>query len=224
MSVASMAVIVCAWAATAATRTYSFPGDPEWETREITKEEVIAARRAKAPVIRHVFGDRAELIRRFNRISSRFVRAGKTIRVPLLAEGEGYEPLPPQLPGDDVQGKRILIVLDRQFLASYEDGVRVASYPIVTGKEDYFTPVGEFSITRKDEDHASSIYPEPDGGWPMPWAIRFKGRAYWIHGGDMTGRPSSHGCVRMFRKDAKILFEWAEIGTDVHVIISLPEE
>lgn len=224
MHTTAAVIMVYAWTVVGATAIYSFPGDPEWEAREITKEEVVAAKKAKVPVIQHVFGDNAELIRRFNRINSRFVRAGRTIRVPLLTEGEEYEPLPQRLPRDEVQGKRIFIVLDRQFLAAYEDGVRVASFPVVTGKVDYYTPLGDFSITRKDEDHTSSKYPEPDGGSPMPWAIRFKGWGYWIHGGGMTGRPSSHGCVRMFRKDAKILFEWAERGTDVHIVASLPEE
>lgn len=206
------------------TGTYSFPGDPEWIPHDVTAEEIASAKKANIPVIDLVFKAQAELVRRFNRLGSRFVRAGKTIRVPVLDEGEGYEPLPQRLQGDAVDGKHILVVLDRQFLAAYEDGVRVASYPAITGKEDFYTPEGDFAVTRKDEDHASSVYPEPDGGWPMPWAIRFQGRGYWIHGGDMTGRPSSHGCVRLFPKDAKALFEWAEIGTHVHIIASLPEE
>lgn len=224
MHTTTTVIMVCTWTVVGVSATYSFPGDPEWEVRVITKEEIVAAKKEKVTVIQHVFGDKAELIRRFNRISSRFVRTGTTLRVPSLAEGEGYEPLPQSLSRDETDGKRVLIVLDRQFLAMYEDGMRIASFPVVSGKKDHYTPIGDFRVTRKDKDHVSSTYPEPDGGSPMPWAVRFRGSAYWIHGGDMPGRPSSHGCVRMFRKDAKIFFGWVERGTDVYIVASLSEE
>lgn len=224
MHTTAAVIMVCTWTVVGATGTYSFPGDPEWEAQVITRKEVAAAKKAKVPVIQHVFGDRGGLIRRFNRISSQFVRTGTTLRVPSFAEGEEYEPLPQRLPREETGGKRVLIVLDRQFLAMYEDGVRIASFPIVSGKKGHYTPIGDFRVTRKDKDHVSNTYPEPDGGSPMPWAVRFRGSAYWIHGGDMPGRPSSHGCVRMFRRDAKILFEWIARGTDVHIVASLPKE
>jgi len=92
----------------------------------------------------------------------------------------------------------------------------------VTGDREHVTPTGDYEVARKHKDHKSSKYPEPDGGWPMPWALRFNGNAYWIHAGDMVGRPASHGCVRLFYDDAKELFEWADIGTKVKVVARLP--
>jgi len=112
-------------------------------------------------------------------------------------------------------------VLDRQFAGAYEGGELVASYPMSSGKEGFRTPTGNYGVTKKDEDHVSSKYPEPDGGWPMPWALRFKGTLYWMHGGDLPGYPASHGCVRLFPRDAEALFSWAEIGTPVRVVRSL---
>jgi len=199
---------------------YEYPGDPPWDEHVITAEDLAAAKAAKTGVIEHLYGDRAEVVRRFNRLGSRFARKGRVLRVPVVDE---YVPVPAAYPYGPSEGKRILVVLVLQFVGAYEDGVLVASYPAVTGDREHVTPPGDYRISRKDRDHESSKYPEPDGGWPMPWAIRFNGNGYWIHAGDMVGRPSSHGCVRLFMKDAEALFHWAEIGTKVKVVVRLPE-
>jgi lipoprotein-anchoring transpeptidase ErfK/SrfK len=130
-------------------------------------------------------------------------------------------PLPASRPDLASEPRAILIVLDRQFLGAYEHGVLVASYPVSSGREGHETPTGRFRVTRKDATHVSSVYPEPTGGWPMPWALRFYRSAYWIHGGELVGHPASHGCVRMFPEDAERLFAWAEIGTRVRIVRTL---
>jgi len=54
----------------------------------------------------------------------------------------------------------------------------------------------------------------------VPWVMYFdEGRGF--HGKDWNqiyGRPSSHGCVNMTVEDAKWLFGWGEVETDVLVI------
>lgn len=198
------------------------PPEPRWTVHRVTRDEVRAAEAAGVTIYAHLFGVRASVVARFNRLDARFVRAGRRLRVPDLPAGADYVPLPARYPASDAEPRSILIVLDRQFLGAYEYGALVASYPVSSGREGYATPTGtRFRVTRKDADHHSSVYPEPDGGWPMPWALRFYRSEYWIHGGELVGHPASHGCVRLFPEDAERLFGWAEIGTAVRVVRTL---
>ena len=194
---------------------------PAWQPRVVTRAEMTAARKAHVGILTHLFGGRAEMVSRFNRIDERFVRAGTTLRVPDLPEGTEYVPLPKRYPDAAGRPKFILLSLDAQFLGAYENGEIVASFPVSTGREGYPTPTGDFAVTAKNPDAVSSKYPEPDGGAPMPWALRFRGRMYWMHGGDLVGAPASHGCVRLRNRDAEWLFTWAPIGTPFTIVRSL---
>ncbi len=196
------------------------PAEPKWTSHKVTAQEVRAARTAKTDVLTHVFGAKAANVARFNRLDARFVWAGRVLRVPDLPDGAVYTPLPASYAPAASERKYILIDLGRQFLGAYENGRLAASYPISSGRSGHGTPPGNYRVTLKDADHASSVYPEPDGGWPMPWALRFRSSEYWIHSGDLVGYPASHGCVRMFDADAKALFGWAEVGTPVRVVRS----
>lgn len=200
---------------------YAPPTDPGSEIRTVTAGEVRAARKAGTDVLTHLFGTRAGTVARFNRIDPRFVRPGRRLRVPDIPEGQGYVPVPRRYRDAEPHERFILIVLDRQFIGAYAQGRLVASYPVSTGERGHRTPVGDTAISWKDPDHVSSKYPEPDGGWPMPWAMRFRGTAYWIHAGDLPGRAASHGCVRMFAADAEALYGWTDVGTPVRVVRTL---
>ncbi|MEY4744728.1 MAG: hypothetical protein RL272_673 [Candidatus Parcubacteria bacterium] len=197
------------------------PPEPRWHVHRVTRAEISAAAAAGIDVYQHLFGAQAPAVARFNRLDSRFVFPGRRLRVPELSAGAEYVPLPTRYPRDGAEARSVLIVLDRQFLGAYERGILVASYPVSSGRPDHETPPGTYRVTRKDAEHRSSIYPEPDGGWPMPWALRFRGSEYWIHAGDLVGRPASHGCVRMFPEDAERLFAWAGIGIRVRVVRSI---
>ncbi len=51
----------------------------------------------------------------------------------------------------------------------------------------------------------------------VPWVSSFKG-AYTIHGTywhHNFGRVMSHGCVNMLTAQAKMIYDWADIGTKV---------
>lgn len=197
------------------------PAEPTSTVHRVRAAEIRAATEAGVTIYRHLFGERDRVVARFNRLDPRFVRAGTRLRVPDLPLGADYVPLPASRPDLAFEPRAILIVLDRQFLGAYERGVLVASYPVSSGREGNETPTGRFRVTRKDATHVSSMYPEPTGGWPMPWALRFHRSMYWIHGGELVGHPASHGCVRMFPEDAERLFAWAEIGTRVRIVRSL---
>src|SRR5688572_21120259 len=197
------------------------PPEPAWRTHRVTRAELSAAAAAQQSIYAHLFGERASTVARFNRLDPRFVHAGRRLRVPELPEGTEYVPLPQLFHRADADEKSILIVLDRQFLGVYERGRLVGSYPVSSGRDEHPTPTGAFRITRMDADHHSSMYPEPDGGWPMPWALRFHRSQYWIHGGELVGHPASRGCVRLFPEDAERLFSWAQIGVRVRIVRTL---
>lgn len=81
------------------------------------------------------------------------------------------------------------------------------------------TVTGTFSVYNKGgPDCKSSKFPIPDGGGPMPNCMFFKG-GYALHASvDVPGVNASHGCVRMFYKDAEWLNQnFVEIGTRVIV-------
>ena len=198
------------------------PAEPAWHARRVTRADLRAAAQAQVSIYQHLFGEAAATVARFNRLDPRFVYAGTRLRVPDLPPGTPYVPLPQEYAPAAADERSILIVLDRQFLGAYEHGRLVASYPVSSGRDDHPTPTGtRFRVTRMDADHKSSVYPEPDGGWPMPWALRFHRSEYWIHGGELVGRPASHGCVRMFPEDAERLFGWAVVGVRVRIVSSL---
>ncbi len=102
------------------------------------------------------------------------------------------------------------------------------------------TPRGRFSILYKDKYHKSNLYPEPSGGWPMLYALMFSWQGYGLHAysipeslrehfgllpedlqvevkrsSRMPGWPASRGCLRLFIEDAKKLYQWAKVGTEI---------
>src|SRR5512132_4394701 len=52
----------------------------------------------------------------------------------------------------------IVVSLRAQEAYLYRAGHKTASSRISSGREGYRTPVGRFQVTRKDEDHRSSVY------------------------------------------------------------------
>src|SRR5215470_7744815 len=52
----------------------------------------------------------------------------------------------------------VVVSLRAQEAYLYRAGNRTASSRISSGREGYRTPVGRFQVTRKDQDHRSSVY------------------------------------------------------------------
>ncbi|MBV8142587.1 MAG: L,D-transpeptidase family protein [Verrucomicrobia bacterium] len=121
-----------------------------------------------------------------------------------------------------------------------EHGQVVLRAPICSGRPGHETPTGNFRVTDKDVNHASSFYgffgdpvtkqivvPDADiykkvpSGLefvkaPMRYYIQFH-PAIGLHAGFLPGYPDSHGCVRMPEKYAIEFFREAKVGTPVHV-------
>jgi hypothetical protein len=112
--------------------------------------------------------------------------------------------------------------------------------PICSGRPGHETPTGNFRVTDKDVNHASSFYgffgdpatkqiviPDADiykkvppglefVKAPMRYYIQFQ-PAIGLHAGFLPGYPDSHGCIRMPEESAIEFFQAATVGTPVHV-------
>lgn len=76
---------------------------------------------------------------------------------------------------------------------------------------------GVFRVVQKSKMHWSQLFDVP-----MPFALRYHG-GHFIHATSRNlyrklGRPASHGCNRLTRHDARILYGMTPIGTRVEVI------
>jgi L,D-transpeptidase catalytic domain len=143
--------------------------------------------------------------------------------------------------GDGVPGKpSIKISLGEQRAYFYKAGQLVGISQLSTGREGKVTPAGQYKITQKDPDHASSQYgdyvddsdsvivpnidnqkdPKPPGthykGAPMPYFMRIVG-GVGLHAGYLPGYPASHGCIRMPEFMAVNFYNSVSVGTPVTI-------
>ncbi len=126
---------------------------------------------------------------------------------------------PDRSPGGPV----ILIVsLPDQRVYVYRDGVRIAASTCSTGKLGHRTPTGVFKILQKDKNHHSSTY----NNAPMPYMNRLTWSGVALHAGQLPGYPASHGCVRLPKEFAELLFGVTKLGMTVVIADdkSQPEE
>lgn len=121
--------------------------------------------------------------------------------------------------------KRIVIYRSKQLLYAYEDGEVFMKQSISTGLELTPTPRGNFFVFKKTPARymqgplpgiSDQEYDLPG----VPWDLYFTYQGGAIHGAywhDKFGEPWSHGCVNMPTEQARKLYDWAELGTEVIV-------
>ena len=86
------------------------------------------------------------------------------------------------------------------------DGAQKYVWPVSTGRSGYDTPNGKFKINRMDANHFSQEWDNA----PMPHTMFFDLHGHAIHGfadEKHLGIPVSHGCVRLSRANATVLFD-----------------
>jgi ankyrin repeat protein len=108
---------------------------------------------------------------------------------------------------------RIEVSLDEQRARFYRDGQLVLTTTISTGRAGFPTRPGEYVITDKNRHHRSSIYHDAS----MPYFMRLSCRDFGLHQGVVTGRPASHGCIRLHGDVAARLFKEVPVGTWVSI-------
>lgn len=117
--------------------------------------------------------------------------------------------------------KHIEVILTKQRLSYYLGTVRLGEMSVSSGKWDWPTPTGSFSIMNKSPKAWSKLA----GLW-MPYWMGFAGGKFGIHdlpvwpngkkeGENHIGKPVSHGCIRVAPKNAKKLYDWTPIGTQL---------
>ena len=138
---------------------------------------------------------------------------------------------------------KLNINLTRQRLTAYRDQREVGWCFVATGLEGHGTPAGSYRISEKVEDKYSNLYgviKDPAGYTinsdarmgrdrvpegcefvpaPMPYWQRLTNYGIGMHAGPIPrpGEPASHGCIRMPREFAPILFDATTLGTPVSI-------
>ena len=121
--------------------------------------------------------------------------------------------------------KRLLVDRGDQVLYAFEGDDLVRIFTVSTGRELTPTPRGTFTIFRKTPSRymqgpipgITTIYYDLPG---VPWNLYFTEQgavvhgAYWHNG---FGSPYSNGCVNVNPKEARELYDWAELGMTVTV-------
>jgi lipoprotein-anchoring transpeptidase ErfK/SrfK len=105
---------------------------------------------------------------------------------------------------------RIVIDLEAERLYAYRGGAEIGRAVILYGHDDNPTPTGSFTVTEKDIDHISNLY-----FVPMPYMLRLTNDGIAIHGSMVEEGFASRGCIGVPDDFAELLFNEAEIGTQV---------
>jgi hypothetical protein len=112
---------------------------------------------------------------------------------------------------NEIKNKYVILVhIDESTLYLLENNDCIKKYPISSGRSDLPSPIGNWKIINKGD------WGEGFGGRWMGLNVRWGN--YGIHGTTeeySIGSPVSHGCIRMFNKDIKELYDIVTEGTPV---------
>ncbi|MFH1631827.1 MAG: L,D-transpeptidase family protein [bacterium] len=126
---------------------------------------------------------------------------------------------------EDTEGQFIIVDIGNQTLFAYENGALLRSFLISSGVWSWPTPEGEFSVLEKLlwHDYAWYYGEGNPNNYNLPdvkYNLKFKPHfyihyAYWHNN---FGNRMSHGCVNAPYDEVGWLFDWASVGTPVHVV------
>ena len=107
----------------------------------------------------------------------------------------------------------LIVNLKSQRAVLYRNGVPIGATTVSTGKPGHDTPTGVFTILQKQVVHYSSKYDSA----PMPYMERLTWYGVALHAGHLPGYPASHGCIRMPKGFAQLLYGITGLGMTVVV-------
>lgn len=115
------------------------------------------------------------------------------------------------------EGKQVVVDLSEQRVYAFEDGKMVFTALVSTGLPATPTVLGDYAVyLRYDAQRMTGPgYDLPGVQW-----VQYFYQGYALHGTywhENYGEPMSHGCVNLQNADALWLYNWATIGTPVHV-------
>jgi hypothetical protein len=124
--------------------------------------------------------------------------------------------------------KNIIIDISKQHIYAYFMGEKIMDFIVSTGKSGYGTPPGKYKILTKVPKTTMSGYYGPDNpnnyNLPNVPSVMYFYKGYAIHGAYWHwkfGTRVSHGCVNLKIPDAKMMYDWAIVGTQVNVYSSI---
>jgi L,D-transpeptidase ErfK/SrfK len=171
--------------------------------------------------------DERDLITRINRTNNKLY-SGMLLAIPKdnTLDPLDYAPFNRQI---EAPGEKVIIVsLDKLAFGAYNSNGELEYWGPVSGGKGYCPDIGRrcntargnFEIYRKmGAGCVSTKFPVGRGGAPMPYCMFFKG-GFALHGShDIPGYNASHGCVRLFVKDAKWLNLEFVMDDNVPVIV-----
>lgn len=116
------------------------------------------------------------------------------------------------LPKVAPSGPMLLVVnLATQRAMLFRNGIPIGATTVSTGRPGYPTPTGVFSVLQKHVEHYSATYDNA----PMPFMQRLTWRGVALHAGNLPGYPASHGCIRLPKEFAKLLYGITHLGMTV---------
>lgn len=134
---------------------------------------------------------------------------------PVPQEVSPPPPDPAALPA--AEKRQLDIRLATQRFNYFEDDRLVWTGPISAGTPEHPTPKGSYQVQSKNINKRSGSYTNYfDQPTPMPYSLQFRG-PYFVHEGYVTGRPESHGCVRLRHEDAKFVYARMKVGDRIVV-------
>ena len=116
-------------------------------------------------------------------------------------------------PADAEPDLLVTIDLSQQKAWIAEHGVTIDSTKVSTGREGYSTPSGRYVVTDKHRSWTSTLYHVS-----MPYFMRLNCSAIGLHSGYVSGRPASHGCIRLPYDTAKKWFGIVKVGDEVEIV------
>ena len=165
---------------------------------------------------------------RLNNLESPYVlHVGSTLLIPQRADVELYDPkyaawkwfdIFAHQPGPRVGvGREIVVLLNAQAIYAYENGVLQKAVRVSTGKKATPTVKGDHKIwlKRRSQTMSGEDYSLDNVEWVMYFYRDYAIHGTWWH--TNFGQPMSHGCVNLTNTDAQWFYEFASIGTPVHV-------
>ena len=130
------------------------------------------------------------------------------------APEQALAPAPAEAAVSTKEGVLIVVSLASQKAFVFKDGELWGSTAVSTGRKGKRTPVGRYTILEKQVHHRSRTYDNA----PMPYMQRLTWGGVALHAGHVTGRPASHGCIRLPRSFAKKLYNLTDFGSTTVVV------
>lgn len=118
-----------------------------------------------------------------------------------------YLPFPKNLNFLKDINKIVFFSYKTQTFAAYENGLLVHTGQTNMGRKKYLTPTGLFFTNWKAKVKNSTVNDE----WILKWNFNIlnKEGIGW-HQYSLPGYPASHSCLRLQKKDAQFLYNWAD--------------